>query len=223
VRAIGADGGLIDVRIFEFDEQGKIASQTRAATGQVQGSDDAAWVLRDVQRSVFHQRAADEAQVEHQKLPEWRWPTNISADMIAASLLKPDRMATFDLFQYIRHLDDNGQSAQRYEIEFWRKVFYPLSCLVMVVLALPFAYLHFPLRQHCRLCFRGRHGGHQLLFAQQRVWLRGQPAKLVSLAHRCRARAHLLCVVTGRLWLAGAAALARRSPFWRANSLIPHP
>ena len=31
--------------------------------------------------------------------------------MIAASLLKPDRMATFDLFQYIRHLDDNGQSA----------------------------------------------------------------------------------------------------------------
>ncbi len=52
VRAIGADGGLIDVRIFEFDEQGKIASQTRAATGQVQGSDDAAWVLRDVQRSA---------------------------------------------------------------------------------------------------------------------------------------------------------------------------
>ena len=25
----------------------------------------------------------------------------------------------------------------------FRKVFYPLSCLVMVVLALPFAYLHF--------------------------------------------------------------------------------
>ena len=25
----------------------------------------------------------------------------------------------------------------------WRKVFYPLSCMVMLVLALPFAYLHF--------------------------------------------------------------------------------
>src|SRR4029078_6144199 len=50
---------------------------------------------------------------------------------------------TIDLFEYIRHLDANGQTAQRYEIEFWRKVFYPLSCLVMVVLALPFAYLHF--------------------------------------------------------------------------------
>jgi lipopolysaccharide export system permease protein len=48
-----------------------------------------------------------------------------------------------DLFQYIRHLEANGQTSLRYEIEFWKKVFYPLSCLVMVVLALPFAYLHF--------------------------------------------------------------------------------
>ena len=52
-------------------------------------------------------------------------------------------MRTIDLFQYIRHLNANDQNAQKYEIEFWRKVFYPLSCLVMVVLALPFAYLHF--------------------------------------------------------------------------------
>jgi lipopolysaccharide export system permease protein len=43
----------------------------------------------------------------------------------------------------MHHLDANGQTAQKYEIQFWKKVFYPLSCLVMVVLALPFAYLHF--------------------------------------------------------------------------------
>ena len=63
--------------------------------------------------------------------------------MVAAALLSPDRMPVYDLFQYISHLKANGQDAQRYQIEFWRKVFYPLSCLVMVVLALPFAYLHF--------------------------------------------------------------------------------
>ncbi|MCB2033790.1 MAG: LptF/LptG family permease, partial [Ottowia sp.] len=74
---------------------------------------------------------------------EMSWPTQLSNDMVAAALLSPDRMKTVDLFQYIRHLQTNGQSAQRYEIEFWRKVFYPLSCLVMMVLALPFAYLHF--------------------------------------------------------------------------------
>ena len=52
-------------------------------------------------------------------------------------------MSTVDLFVYIQHLRANGQSAQRYEIEFWRKAFYPMGCLVMVILALPFAYLHF--------------------------------------------------------------------------------
>jgi len=80
---------------------------------------------------------------ERLELTELRWATGITADMVSAAVLQPDRMATVDLFQYVRHLEANGQSAQRYEIEFWRKVFYPLSCLVMVVLALPFAYLHF--------------------------------------------------------------------------------
>ena len=99
--------------------------------------------MNNVQRSRFEQTDNDQARVVRLDAPTFEWPTRISADMVSASLLKPDRMATLDLFQFIRHLNINGQSAQRYEIEFWRKVFYPLSCLVMVVLALPFAYLHF--------------------------------------------------------------------------------
>jgi lipopolysaccharide export system permease protein len=141
VRALTPNGGMLDVRIFEFDAKGRLASQTRAASGQF--GPDGEWNLEQVQRSRFEQRGNGEARVERLDAPTLQWPTRISADMVAASLLKPDRMATIDLFQYIRHLDANGQSAQRYEIEFWRKVFYPLSCLVMVVLALPFAYLHF--------------------------------------------------------------------------------
>jgi lipopolysaccharide export system permease protein len=105
-----------------------------------------AWTLSNVERSRFHtqdSQTTGTASVERTRLPSFRWPTEISTEMVTTALLKPDRMATLDLFQYIRHLNANGQSAQRYEIEFWRKVFYPLSCLVMVVLALPFAYLHF--------------------------------------------------------------------------------
>jgi lipopolysaccharide export system permease protein len=72
-----------------------------------------------------------------------RWPTGVTAEMVAAAVLRPEKMGTIDLFQYIQHLSSNNQSAQKYEIQFWKKVFYPLSCLVMVVLALPFAYFHF--------------------------------------------------------------------------------
>ncbi|GKS91086.1 MULTISPECIES: LPS export ABC transporter permease LptG [unclassified Acidovorax] len=140
VRALSPDGGMLNIRVFEFDADGRVASTLQAASGTV-GSDQ--WELKQVKRSVFHRSGEAEARVERLQEAELRWPTRISADMVSAALLKPDRMATIDLFQYIRHLEANGQSAQRYEIEFWRKVFYPLSCLVMVVLSLPFAYLHF--------------------------------------------------------------------------------
>lgn len=141
VRAIGRDGSMDNVRIFEFNTAGQLTEQTQANSASV--APDGTWTLMQVRRSSFHTKGADEAYVQHQQVPTLRWPTSITTDMVAAAVLKPDRMATIDLFQYIRHLEANGQAAQRYEIEFWRKVFYPLSCLVMVVLALPFAYLHF--------------------------------------------------------------------------------
>jgi len=142
VRAIDPNGHMRGVRVFEFDERGRVASTTTAEQARF-ATDAEAWDLQQVQRTVFDQQPNGDMRVARLQEPSMQWPTRISADMVAASVLKPDKMATIDLFHYIRHLEANGQSAQRYEIEFWRKVFYPLSCLVMVVLSLPFAYLHF--------------------------------------------------------------------------------
>jgi lipopolysaccharide export system permease protein len=127
------------VRIFEADSRGFLVSITQAPKASFT---DGAWILRDVQRTEF-QDDKGATHVERLRLPTLRWPTDITQEMVSVALLKPDRMSTIALFQYIQHLAANAQTSQRYEIEFWRKVFYPLSCLVMVVLALPFAYLHF--------------------------------------------------------------------------------
>lgn len=141
VNALESDGSMRGVRVFEFDSQGFLISMAQAETA-IYGTDDA-WILKKVDRTEFPARATETARIERQQMDSFRWPNQISAEMVSAALLKPERMSTIDLFQYIRHLNANGQSAQRYEIEFWKKIFYPLSCLVMVVLALPFAYLHF--------------------------------------------------------------------------------
>ena len=142
VGALASDGTLNHVRIFEFaNDSGALLSTTKAARGRF---GDGRWDLQDVERRNFAQATQDaQPHVEVARLEQWPWPTTLSLDMVAAALLSPDKMQTLDLFAYINHLQANGQNAQRYEIEFWRKVFYPLSCLVMVVLALPFAYLHF--------------------------------------------------------------------------------
>ncbi len=141
VGALAADGALLGVRIFEFDARGALVSQTQAKRASF--GTDASWTLESAERSEFRTQGTQGVKVEHRSLPSLRWPTEISPEMVSVALLKPDRMSAIDLFQYIRHLEANSQTSQRYEIEFWRKVFYPLSCLVMVVLALPFAYLHF--------------------------------------------------------------------------------
>jgi lipopolysaccharide export system permease protein len=141
VGSLASDASMKDVRVFEFDNQGYLVSLTQAKTAQFGEHDD--WIMQQVDRTEFNSSESSNSHAERQNLESFRWPTQISAEMVAAAVLKPERMGTIDLFQYMRHLDANGQSAQKYEIQFWKKVFYPLSSLVMVVLALPFAYLHF--------------------------------------------------------------------------------
>jgi lipopolysaccharide export system permease protein len=138
VRALAPSGALQEVRLYVLDAQGRL-QQTLQARSATIDADAARWLLEAVER----QRFDTPGMAPSERLEQLAWPSELSADMVAVALLKPERMRTLDLFQYVRHLQANGQTAQRYEIEFWRKLFYPLSCLVMVVLALPFAYLHF--------------------------------------------------------------------------------
>ena len=150
VKTLSSKSEMQSIRIFEFNDKGLLVSSTQAVSASF-GQDDS-WLLKGVTRSEFNlqpevaNKSAESkkaVQVSRKETPALRWPTEISEEMVSVALLKPERMSTVDLFNYIRHLNANGQTAQRYEIEFWKKVFYPLSCVVMVMLALPFAYLHF--------------------------------------------------------------------------------
>jgi len=142
VAGIENNGDFKGVRIFEFDKRGFIASLTTATHATIEPGNR--WLLENVNRQQYDTlNSSQQAHVVTQNLPQVQWPTGLTSEMVSVALLKPDRMGTLDLFDYIQHLNANGQATQRYELEFWRKVFYPLSCLVMVVLALPFAYLHF--------------------------------------------------------------------------------
>ena len=150
VRTLSPDNEMLGLQIFEFNSKGLVVSKMLAASATF--ALDNSWQLYDVTRTEFNlpsdaatasNAVKQSADVLRKSMASFRWPTEITQDMVSVALLKPERMGTLDLFNYIRHLDANGQSAQRYEIEFWKKVFYPLSCLVMVMLALPFAYLHF--------------------------------------------------------------------------------
>lgn len=142
VRALNANGQAEGVRIFEFDANGRLRRELQARSADITQS--GLWNLNQATvRNYPMQRSGFEQVIEVQNNQLFPWPTTVNAGMISAELLKNNRMSTLNLYQYVQHLQANEQNAQRFEIEFWRKVFYPLSCIVMVVLVLPFGYLHF--------------------------------------------------------------------------------
>ncbi|MBL8349513.1 MAG: LPS export ABC transporter permease LptG [Burkholderiaceae bacterium] len=142
VSAAGGAGEMLGVRIFEFDAEGRLRTRLEATSGQVLGNGH--WRLREVQRTDWPtpEAAARGTALVQQTLPALVWPSTLDRSVVAAALLPVGVMSTVDLWRYANHLSDQDQAVQRYEIQFWKKALYPLACVVMVALALPFAYLH---------------------------------------------------------------------------------
>ena len=144
VNVTAATGGaeLLGIRIFEFDSDGRLRTRIEARTGQVLKTGP--WRLREVQRTDWPTPEAAQrgTPLRLQRLAELAWPTSLNASVVAAALLPVQTMSTVDLWRYTSHLADQDQAVQRHEIQFWKKALYPLACVVMVALALPFAYLH---------------------------------------------------------------------------------
>jgi lipopolysaccharide export system permease protein len=143
VQRVRADGELRGVRLFVLDDQQRLVEQVSADSARI--DDGAVWHLKNAEVRRWPGLAgADGAAptVATQRLAEWQWPGTLRADVVKAAVLPPNTMSTAELWGYVRHLRAQAQDVQRYEIQFWKKALYPLACLVMVALALPFAYLH---------------------------------------------------------------------------------
>ncbi|WP_300453717.1 LPS export ABC transporter permease LptG [Accumulibacter sp.] len=131
VRVVLPDTRLRGIRIFEFDEEARLRSVTEAAEGEYVVPDS--WRLTKVVHTVL---GAEQAEV--QKVPDMLWRSALNPDILAVLLVAPDRMSLRHLSAYTRHLAENRQITNRYDIAFWKKVVYPLAALVMVALAVPF-------------------------------------------------------------------------------------
>ncbi len=142
VAATAGAGLLQGVRIFEFDTAGRLRSRIQAVQARV--LEDGHWQLLQVQRTDWPTpQAASQGQgLQAKSLDRLRWASTLDSKVVAAALLPAKTMSTVELWRYANHLAGQDQAVQRHEIQFWKKALYPLACVVMVALALPFAYLH---------------------------------------------------------------------------------
>lgn len=134
VREVLPDATLRGVRVFEFDDRFELVSISHAERGEFLSAGN--WSLQDVSRTRF---ARNKVSVEHQSVVSWK--SALSPDLLAVLMVVPERMSLVNLYLFIRHLNTNQQKTERYDIALWKKLVYPMAALVMMALALPFAYI----------------------------------------------------------------------------------
>ncbi|MFL6719656.1 MAG: LPS export ABC transporter permease LptG [Burkholderiaceae bacterium] len=149
VREMRPTGELLKLRIYEFDRSFHLINYIIADRADYSGSNT--WTMRKVTESRFPEavtrngtRVLDlstAVSTSHREVMPL--VSEITPSILSVLFADPERMSASDLALYTRHLAENKQRTERYEIAYWRKLIYPFAVFVMMAVALPFAYLHF--------------------------------------------------------------------------------
>jgi lipopolysaccharide export system permease protein len=131
IRSVLANMELAGVRLYEFDSNLAMTRMRVADSGSFIGNGE--WKLSNVSTTEFTPEGTKVT-----RTPEWVWATVLRPSLLNVFQVTPERLELNTLYDNIRVL--KNQKTSRFEIAFWNKIFYPAAVVVMMVLALPFAY-----------------------------------------------------------------------------------
>lgn len=139
VSTVLPDASLLDIDIYEFDEQFRLRTISHAKQGKYKQEK---WALSEVTQIKFnYEQDMERNTVQTGFYNKAEWKSLIRPELLNVLLVLPEKMSAWNLYSFIQHLARNNQRTVRYEVALWAKMTYPLACLVMVVLALPFGFL----------------------------------------------------------------------------------
>ncbi|AOU99676.1 LPS export ABC transporter permease LptG [Acidihalobacter yilgarnensis] len=124
---------LMGISVYTISPVGHLRLALHAASARY---GDKAWMLHDVQKSVFD----DPERVQVEQLMTMKTPALISPRLFDLLDTQPGEMTLPALAQYVGYLKRNHLDASRYELSFWQRFTTPLSALVMLMLAIPFVF-----------------------------------------------------------------------------------
>lgn len=127
IGALFRDGTLRDIKMYHFDINSELQQIIQAKQAKYYSH---AWHMND----AIIVDVTKKERITHQTSNEWAWPTNLTPDKLAVVSVSPDELSGQGLYQYIRYMKANGQNADDYELELWRKVVSPLSVIAMLLL-----------------------------------------------------------------------------------------
>lgn len=128
------DLSLLNVRIFEFDSEGRLRSLVYADQGAYRNQ---RWRLEGIEQTLISE---DREGAESKDVRAAYWTTDVTPAILSVFLISPDQLSAWQLNRYINHLEENNQDTSFYELAFWTKIITPVATAVMVILAIPFVF-----------------------------------------------------------------------------------
>ena len=139
VETVLPDASLLNVHIYEFDENFKLRSISIAKKANYVNE---SWSLSEVTQTKYNTfKTIEKNNVQTQFFNQANWKSSIRPELLNVLLVAPEKMSAWNLYSFIKHLATNKQKTTRYDVALWSKLIYPLACMVMVILALPFGFL----------------------------------------------------------------------------------
>ena len=136
INVVADKSGTIKLlRIYRTDTQERLL--LRVESDQVTPSAGNTWLLGN----ALLVTPSDEA-VKTERVAQWTWDSVIDARVLNVPAGSPEDMTLVNLWTTSEHLKRSGQATGRHDLALWKKFIYPFTSLVMLALALPFAYLN---------------------------------------------------------------------------------
>lgn len=123
---------LENVTRYEFDAEHRLLASYYAKSLDFEHG---RWILHDLVKTTL---LKDRTKSQQFALATWK--LTITPNLINVGLIEPEAMSLNKLYSYATYLKKNHVQAGSYQLEFWKRVFQPLTTLVMILLAIPFVF-----------------------------------------------------------------------------------
>lgn len=132
VKQILPDQQLQNIYVYELDDNRQMSAMIYAEHAQYQNEE---WVLDGIKRSDI-----SDAGITTSFEKQLRLKRLILLELFSVLELESKDMSAVELLTYSRYLRENKLDDGEYKLAFWIKVFTPLTCLAMLMIAMPIVF-----------------------------------------------------------------------------------
>lgn len=136
VKEILPDHQLREIRVYEIDKDRSLSSIIYAEKAYYDGNE---WVLDNVRHSEISPTGVTAYSEKHLRLKRL-----ILLELFSVLELTSKDMSARELQTYSHYLQKNHLDSNEYQLEFWIKVLTPLTCLAMLLIAMPIVFATTP-------------------------------------------------------------------------------